>query len=609
MIRKFFILFVVAMLSSMEALTQASPKIESLPQTLLVQEGDNVTLHCALEDLGDHAVAWHKEDHLISGMMRGALTKITDDPRLVPSVSELVLHRVVAADSGIYTCSVGQTMPQGYHDINASSTAQNYGEILQLSHNLTVIRTTKEYEATGRGNVHTDYSPFEGTSVELSCAVSGIPRPLVQWTKYAFSTSAEENCGCTDSNFKTSRLPPQPLGVRENLTFANVRRSDSGIYSCSAYNGIGQVETLNITMRVMFAPSVKVPVRKVYSGKDVSTVLCCDSDAHPPPSVTWYKMQTPENPYRSYDPEASEPIPSDGLDGFWTNDRHSSLTFSPENNPTWSPVSPTRLKKAGCQNRHTAFSRNTLSIPRFREADLGTYRCIASNPLGNDSAYISVTGEPWSLFVVSETHTNLTDSYTLAWQVNSYNEILRYEVSVEKTRQASEESSPARNYTVPAILTQMPVYHSQVKHLTGLSPGSLYRVNIRAYNSYGYVDLDSPFIFHTLGEDGSYASDHLSGSSTSDDNFFPTDYSDTEVNLESRPPELLKFTTERSSAEIEKRNNMVPHSRPLQGNVSLNETPSTAPPRQASPKELGALLTAIALSAFFSLSASRWCAG
>ncbi|KAF2355880.1 Immunoglobulin-like domain [Trinorchestia longiramus] len=120
---------VIVTLVTGPSLVQASPVIESTRVQLLVKDGDNVTLPCVITDLGHHKVVWRRGNEIISVMKKNALKKITDDPRLSPTVSSLALHRVVAPDSGVYSCEVFETPASPV--------------LAQLSHNLTVQSSTK----------------------------------------------------------------------------------------------------------------------------------------------------------------------------------------------------------------------------------------------------------------------------------------------------------------------------------------------------------------------------------------------------------------------------------------------------------------------------------
>ena len=62
-------------------------------------------------------------------------------------------------------------------------------------------------------------SYIEGSVVRITCAASGLPTPDVQWIR--------------DGKVKTSG---------KILTFINIKREDSGQYTCRANNSVGSAE-------------------------------------------------------------------------------------------------------------------------------------------------------------------------------------------------------------------------------------------------------------------------------------------------------------------------------------------------------------------------------
>ena len=63
-------------------------------------------------------------------------------------------------------------------------------------------------------------SYIEGSVVSITCTASGLPTPDVQWIR--------------DGKVKTSG---------KILTFSNIKREDSGLYTCRANNSVGSAET------------------------------------------------------------------------------------------------------------------------------------------------------------------------------------------------------------------------------------------------------------------------------------------------------------------------------------------------------------------------------
>ncbi|KFM66295.1 Carcinoembryonic antigen-related cell adhesion molecule 5, partial [Stegodyphus mimosarum] len=68
-----------------------------------------------------------------------------------------------------------------------------------------------------------------------------------------------------------------------------VKRSDSGIYSCSASNDVGQSHELEVNIDVKYKPQImKISPNPgatvtVYN----STTLTCEAEGNPPPKYSW----------------------------------------------------------------------------------------------------------------------------------------------------------------------------------------------------------------------------------------------------------------------------------------------------------------------------------
>ncbi|XP_051801947.1 B-cell receptor CD22-like [Acanthochromis polyacanthus] len=122
----------------------------------------------------------------------------------------------------------------------------------------------------------------EGSSVNLTCSSDGNPAANYTWFKV------------------NSR---DPLSQTPQLNFSSIRSSESGQYSCTAINALGNTSS-SIYINVKYAPklpSVSVsPSGEIVEGSSVN--LTCSSDANPAANYTWYKenqtlLQEPEGVY------------------------------------------------------------------------------------------------------------------------------------------------------------------------------------------------------------------------------------------------------------------------------------------------------------------------
>ncbi|KAJ1367137.1 hypothetical protein KIN20_027991 [Parelaphostrongylus tenuis] len=82
--------------------------------------------------------------------------------------------------------------------------------------------------------VPTEISARVGETAEMSCRISGRPKPIeTQWTK----NGEPLNYG---SGRMQVRQIPRSYGVESRLTIKELRNVDMGLYNCTANNGIGQ---------------------------------------------------------------------------------------------------------------------------------------------------------------------------------------------------------------------------------------------------------------------------------------------------------------------------------------------------------------------------------
>ncbi|XP_071342317.1 hemicentin-1 isoform X2 [Trachinotus anak] len=110
--------------------------------------------------------------------------------------------------------------------------------------------------------------------ITLPCRATGSPRPTITWQKEGI------NIPTTGGSFTV--LPNGSLQISK----ASV--SDSGTYICVAQNPAGTA--LGKTkLKVQVPPMISSETQKYVAPVDSSVTLQCQADGSPPPSVTWHK--------------------------------------------------------------------------------------------------------------------------------------------------------------------------------------------------------------------------------------------------------------------------------------------------------------------------------
>ncbi|XP_058499022.1 basement membrane-specific heparan sulfate proteoglycan core protein isoform X3 [Solea solea] len=124
-----------------------------------------------------------------------------------------------------------------------------------------------------------------GEPINLECQASGEPRPSVSWHRL-------------DSNRKIMLNSPVPMESNAVMQILVARPEDSGTYVCTARNNEGSTETkveviVEGGSQLPSVPraSVPEPRRVVVEGETVT--LLCEAHGFPSPTITWSKLRSP----------------------------------------------------------------------------------------------------------------------------------------------------------------------------------------------------------------------------------------------------------------------------------------------------------------------------
>jgi len=74
-----------------------------------------------------------------------------------------------------------------------------------------------------------------------------------------------------------------------SITLETVDRHQSGVYQCTATNGVGDPVTVDMQLDVLYPPEIEVERSWVHSGEGYEAQLVCIVHGEPPPevSLTW----------------------------------------------------------------------------------------------------------------------------------------------------------------------------------------------------------------------------------------------------------------------------------------------------------------------------------
>uniref|UniRef100_A0A4W5MGP5 Ig-like domain-containing protein n=1 Tax=Hucho hucho TaxID=62062 RepID=A0A4W5MGP5_9TELE len=124
------------------------------------------------------------------------------------------------------------------------------------------------------------YTIREGETLELTCIVTGHPRPQIRWTKTAGSVS---------DRFQDSSV------FNETLHITKIQRHQGGRYYCKAENGLGSPAIKSIRVDVYFLDDPVVTVHQsVGEAKEQfyyerTVFLRCMANSNPPVRYSWHR--------------------------------------------------------------------------------------------------------------------------------------------------------------------------------------------------------------------------------------------------------------------------------------------------------------------------------
>uniref|UniRef100_A0A8C2ZWU4 Hemicentin-1 n=1 Tax=Cyclopterus lumpus TaxID=8103 RepID=A0A8C2ZWU4_CYCLU len=209
-----------------------------------------MSLYCETNAVPPPTLTWYKDGQLLTS---------NNKVLILPGGRVLQIPRSQAEDSGRYTCvavnEAGEDSIQ--YDVRVLLPPTIRGTDRDLLDEVTVL---------------------VNKTTQLECHVDGNPAPKITWFQNSQPVSSDG--------------PHRILSNGRTLQILKVKVSDGGKYSCVAINAAGEAYK-NIYLTVFVPPSIRDSggdspvVVNVLVGKSVT--LECESNAVPPPTITWYK--------------------------------------------------------------------------------------------------------------------------------------------------------------------------------------------------------------------------------------------------------------------------------------------------------------------------------
>ncbi|XP_072421818.1 hemicentin-1-like isoform X1 [Chiloscyllium punctatum] len=232
------------MTHSFNVIIHVTPTIKANSPSLSVIINQVAFLECEAEGIPKPTVTWRKDGNLLP----------TGSPRFdFLSEGSLQIHSVQISDAGHYLCTASNAVGTDHHRIE-----------LQV------------LDAPIISPAPTNITALANVQAELSCEVSGTPKPEVIWKKNG-----------KPLNFKLQqnmyRLLPSG-----SLVIISATTQDTALYECVVSNEAGDSHRL-IQFTVHVPPSIADDSPNVTITKMSSVVLTCHATGIPEPAVSWMK--------------------------------------------------------------------------------------------------------------------------------------------------------------------------------------------------------------------------------------------------------------------------------------------------------------------------------
>ncbi|XP_050812974.1 brother of CDO isoform X1 [Gopherus flavomarginatus] len=309
---------------------------------------------------------------------------------------------------------------------------------------------------------------IKGQSLILECVASGIPPPRVTWAKNGSSIS-----GYNKTRFLLS-----------NLLIDATSEEDSGTYSCMADNGVGEAGAVFIfyNVQVFEPPEVAMELSQQIIPWGQSAKFTCEVRGNPQPSVMWLRNAVPlsSNPRFRLSRKALRVLSvgpeDDGIYQCVAENEVGSAQAMVHLRTTQpgTTMKPWRDSRSGsAQSPTPLFSDKALKEKAMLQRPKPT-ALEASLQCMTNRGHVSPAEAP---IILSSPRTSKTDCYELVWRPRHDGRAPILYYTVKHRKQIMNSSA---NWTVRDI----PATQHHLT-LTRLDPGSLYEVEMAAYNCAG----------------------------------------------------------------------------------------------------------------------------
>eukprot|EP00095_Tigriopus_kingsejongensis_P001599 maker-scaffold317_size209118-snap-gene-0.9 protein:Tk01599 transcript:maker-scaffold317_size209118-snap-gene-0.9-mRNA-1 annotation:"GF16716" len=397
-----------------EAIT-VLPHFVTLGSTFEFDRGNTIRLPCYVDKMPETFVLFWKKVTPEAGETLVAMDDnvITSDSKRVSVEvsydgadrgSTLVISLAQDEDEGKYICSMGDS------------------EKTTIKHTVLVRAPPQITKHPANGLLLAQ----KGDTVTLSCQGQGSPAPKITWSRRG----------------KTLPSGDETIDASE-LTFLNVDRKHSGIYTCTADNGFSQEVQEKIEVYVEYKPEVTVEEVFIHANTGNQVELVCFVHAHPKAVVTWFK---------------------------------NSMALTNEST-----------------SLHHSRNRHTLMISELSDNDFGNYTCRAENKWGVSSKVIEISGLAAPAEFASQAKGFEPEQYLIEWTVQSHTPVEEFLL-----RFRAHDAQDWEEFRIQPTQESALIYAGK-RSLSNLSSASQYEATVQTKNNRGWSRTSQRFQFATFG--------------------------------------------------------------------------------------------------------------
>lgn len=234
--------------------TESRAKVVESPQVIIKNEGENVTLPCAIQDVTEQdTIIWNRGPKM--HLLYVGDFNLPKDVRLSrdndSSNPRLNIVNLTVEDAGKYTCQIGP-----------KDTSNAVVHVLQVRQKPKVTSFSPKDEVI---------DITKDDRVNLTCGARGKPDPKITWYHKPLPDDDEKRVVGHDNVLVFSEIDP---------------RKDSGNYTCEASNEVGFDEH-TFEMNIRYKPEIVVDNPVMHAGRNADTHLICRVYGNPSPIVEW----------------------------------------------------------------------------------------------------------------------------------------------------------------------------------------------------------------------------------------------------------------------------------------------------------------------------------